>query len=633
MTVRRHATKKFKHLNMPISYRVLDDDNFLADARNVFDNKNVCETRYGVKRYTTSSLSGSILSISYFKTSAGSRFKIVKVGGTLYSYEGSASSTVLASGLTTATRHRAVTFNGRHIITIEGDGIFTFDGTTFSTLGQGPPTTGVAAVAVGGSLTATTNYQVAYTFYATGTGFESNIYESAVVTTTAPNKLINLTSIQTYSTNTTINKIRIYLKNVDTNSAYLRVVEADLGTASYQITANSTSTLIPPTKNAAPISGGGKYPTLFGKKFAYAGNSSFQSEVFLSEEYLPDAFNGLASSQIVLQLSGDGPITGIATGLYNDATLTPFLVIFKKNRVAIYSEVGGIANLATLDPNVGCISHDTIRIRNGGVYFMGENGWYGIVNGLLLQDSKGHQASLGDGAIDDIFSRVGWSNLLNIPLANTFFSSYYSTDSQYITFVCEGSSSACTKAYVYELSTNGFKVFSFKSTFVCMTEGEDDLGNQVLFIGDNTGIIFTYSAVNARHDEDNAGASQTIPAYAILPYLKPGEDANTYNYRTLTVRALASTNLITVRSYTNFSLISYNTNSYNFTNPESGFTLDVSQLDVGILGDERAPVTAIADLNVTGETLRVGFYQDILDANMAIISAQISLNKNGNNNR
>ena len=52
-----------------------------------------------------------------------------------------------------------------------------------------------------------------------------------------------------------------------------------------------------------------------------------------------------------------------------------------------------------------------------------------------------------------------------------------------------------------------------------------------------------------------------------------------------------------------------------------------------ILGEERTVVTTTIDINRTAETIMVGFYQSILDANMALISAQIQYNKNGGPNR
>ena len=55
MTVRRHALKAFRKMNLPVSYRILDEE-ALSDAKNVFDNQGVTETRYGIARYNTTSL-------------------------------------------------------------------------------------------------------------------------------------------------------------------------------------------------------------------------------------------------------------------------------------------------------------------------------------------------------------------------------------------------------------------------------------------------------------------------------------------------------------------------------------------------------------------------------------------------
>lgn len=630
MTVRKRALKSFKHLSIPVSYRVLDDK-FLSDARNIFDNKGVTETRYGLKRYNDTSLGGTPLSISYFKTSAGIRYKIVKVGSSLYSVAANGASTVIKSGLSATTKHRGDTLNDRHIIAIEGDGLFSFNGTIFTQLGQLPPTGATIATSSGGSLTDNTNYKVGLTFYASSIGFETNVFESNSVLTAAPNKQIVISSIPTTANNALVDTVKVYLKNTDTNTPYLFIADLALGSTTYTITNPPSSTLIPPTKNAPPIQGGGKFLSVFGTKVAYAGNSIFPNEVFISEEYIPDAYDSTTSHR-VLFIPGQGPITGIAVGLYNDKFLNPFLVAFKKTSITIYSELNDIPVQTTIDAHVGCVSNETIRVRNGVVYFMSENGWYAIANGSLIKDENKSPASLGGGAIDDIFSRVGWSNELNAPQFSSFFSAYYSTNNLYMTFVCEGANSSITKAYVYEEKIGGFRPWEFKFGLTCACEGEDDLGYQCIFIADSTGSIFTYSNRSPRHDEDNTGASLSIPAFALLPYIQPGEDSNSYNFRTLTVRALASANPIMIRTFPSFSLLSFDSFQYDFPNTSLGFTLDVSQLDVDILGDERVPVTAMADINRVGETILIGFYQDVIDGNIAIISSQLTLNKNGNRN-
>lgn len=112
----------------------------------------------------------------------------------------------------------------------------------------------------------------------------------------------------------------------------------------------------------------------------------------------------------------------------------------------------------------------------------------------------------------------------------------------------------------------------------------------------------------------------------------PGDDSCTYNFRTLAVRALASVNAVTVDVYPAFSLLSYDSFQYDFNSNSTGFVLDVSQLDVAAFGDERTPVTYMVDINRTGEALLIKFSQDIIDANISLISAQLTLNKNGNRN-
>ena len=631
MTVRRHALKAFRKMNLPVSYRILDEE-ALSDAKNVFDNQGVTETRYGIARYNTTSLGGAILSTSFFKTSAGVRYKLAKVGTDLYSVAASGASTVIKSGLSATTKHTAVTLNDRHIIAIESDGLFSWDGTLFNALGQAAPTTGTATIAAGGSLSNASSYKIGLTFYASGTGFETNVFESNQVTATAGDKQIDITNIPATATNTTIDEVRIYLKNVTTNSEYLFIATISLGTTTYTVSAPSTSTIIPPTTHGVPLSGGGKYLALFGNKLVYAGNATYPNEVFFSEEYLPDAFDGTVATQTILQIAGAGPITGLGSGLYDQSFLSPFLVAFKKTTTSVYSELSNIPVLAVIDQRVGCLAHNTIKIHNGGVYFMSESGWRGIVNGRMLSSNQGRESTLGGGTIDDIFRRVGSTTELNIPQASNFFSAFYSTNSQYMTFVSEGSSTSIQKAYVYEEAVAGFRVYTFKTVMKCACEGEDDDGYQCIFIGDDSGILFEYSSRNSRHDEDFLGNTQSIPASVVLPYIIPGESANSYNFRTLAVRALSSSNLISIQAYPSFSTLTYNSFDFSFLNSSNSFTLDVSQLDVDTLGDEKLVVTAIADLNLTGETMLIGFYQDIVDANIGLVSAQMSLNKNGNAN-
>lgn len=631
MVTRNRSLDVFTKLNLPVSYKVLDKDH-LIDGRNIFNGKDVTETRHGIKRYNATSLAGKVLSSSFFKNTSGSRFLIAKVGTEVKRINATSAATSLKTGLSSTSKHRGVTLNNRHIIGIGSDGLYSYNGTIFTQLGQLPPTTGSVAATSGGSLTDANNFKVALTFYSSSTGFETNAYESAQVTTASPNLQIAVTSIPTTASNATIDKVRVYLKNVTSNSSYFFVTEIDLGTASYTITAAPTSTSTPPTTHAVPADGGGKYLAVFGKKLVYAGSSSFPNDVFFSEEYLPDAFND-TSTATILNIDGQGEITGLATGFYNQDNLSPYLVIFKKTSTTIYSELGGNPVQVTLDSFVGCVSHDTIKTRNGVVYFMSQNGWYAIKDGAFIKDSKGMPKSLGEGAIDDIFSRAGWTNELNSTQYENFFSVYYPTLKHYMTFIAEGSNDRFSKAYSYEEDLAGFRVMTFKIPLSCACEGEDDNGNQCVFIGDTSGSLFTYSVENERHDENESGTAQSIPVQIILPVLSAGDDSLTCNWKSLILKAFSSNFPVMVYAYPTYSFQTSYSSEFEFPESGVGFTLDVSILDQDVLGDERTPVSAAVEINLTGEVLILNITQDEEDANIALISAQIDYNKNRNRNK
>lgn len=635
MTLKRRAQSIFTKLSLPVSYKLLDG-NGLYDARNIFDNKGITETRNGIARYNTTAIDNggntTTLSVSYFKHSNGTRYKLVKVGSILYSVAASGAHTEVKTGLSASTKHRGVTVNDRHIIAIETDGLFSWDGTTFTQLGQSAPATLTAANTAGGSLTDTSQYQAAITYYASSIGFETNAQSSSIITiAAATGNRLSLSDIPGTASNALIDKVRIYLKDVTAGGSFLFIAEIDLGTTTYNIDAESTSTTTPPTTHAAPLAGGGKFLTVFGDRVAYTGNGTFKNDVFISESYLPDAYDDTTTSK-TLEIPGQGEVTGIACGLYDNSHLRPFLAIFKKTSTVIYSELDGNAVQATIDDHVGAVSHDTIKVRNGIVYFMSENGWYAIQNGSIVKDDKGMPFSLGGGAIDDVFSRSGWTYQLNASNYSNFFSAYYSTLGHYMTFVAEGSSNSFNKAYVYEERIGGFRVYEFQTQFTSATEGEDDNGNQCVFLADTNGFIYTLSISNSRHDEDETGASRTIPAFLYLPFTVPGDDSRSYNWRTLVVKALSSDDAVTVKAFPSYILTSPETMTFDFTNDNRGFVLDLSQLDIDVLGEERVPKAYMADINRTGETMVIGFFQDILDANIGLISSQLAYNRNGNRN-
>jgi len=632
MSLSRRASKKSRNFNFPVSYRLYEArPEKLVDALNVFTLQNTLQTRPGSSRFNSNTLGGPVLSVSYFKSTAGVRYRLVKVGTVLYSVNDVGVATSIKTGLSSSTKHRGKTVNNRHVVAIESDGLFSFDGTTFTALGQAAPSAVSVAAAGGGSL-ADGTWTVKVTFYSSSFGFESNgSASSSIVTTGAGSNKINVSGIDATAANGFIDKVRIYLRDEDANSAYNFITEQAIGLTTYTILDESTSTFIVPTTNSPPIAGGGKYLAEFGGALVYAGNSTYKNDIFFAGLGTPDSIDQTIT-QTLLHASGDGDVTGLGTGFYNNASLDPYLVIFKKRQIYVYSNRASSPKFVCISEKIGCVSHDTIQVINGNVVFLSESGWRIIVNGKMIEDLNQNPITLGASDIDDIFRSRGFVYELNKSNMSNFFSVYYGQLNQYMTWVSEGSDNTLRKTYVYEIDSSGFKPYSFYSNATCGCSAEDASGNEVVLFGDANGFLYSHSIQEDRSDYDSSGAAKSIPAFALLSWIDGEDSATTYNFRDLILRATASSNTLTVKAFVNFNLQDVDNYSFDFTDPNSGFILDVSLLDEGVFSDGRTVVSAKVDINRSGESLLVGFYQDIINSNMNLVSAQLDFSKNKNRN-
>lgn len=631
MPLNLRASDKLQKFNVPVSYRIHDRSGKFLDARNVNSIQDRLDTRYGSSRHNTVALPGAPQSVSFFSKSDGSSYIVAKVGDTLYSVSESGAHTAIKTGLSALTVHRGDTINDRHIINIGSDGLFAWNGTIFSRLGQAKPSVPTVAVSSGGSLITTNAYQVAITFYASSIGFESNYSESAEVTATSPNLQIDVSNIPATADNLFVDKVLIYLKNVTADGEYLYVDEISLGTTTYTITEESLSAEMPPTKNALPPSSG-KFTATFNRKLVVYGSDDFPGEGRFSEEDLPDAFND-GDDALIIPIPGKGRPTGLAVGLYSDSVLDPFLVFFKNKSTHVYSEIGDAPKFVTIDDKIGCVSHDTIQVKNGVVYFLSEEGWRAIKNGRFITNEQGEAVTLGAGDIDDIFKSTGYAYEVNRQGLARSFSVYYPTLDQYITWVSEGTNNAYTKAYVYEFDIGGFKPYEFALPATCACIAEDSDGRDVVLFGTAEGYLIKHSIMESRSDVDATGAAVAINAFAVLPWLPDDGDFDaTYNFRELILKAIVSDEPVTVKTFVNYDLSTEDEGEYEFTDPSDGFILDESELDVDKFGDERAIKTSRSDINRVGETIAIGFYQNAVDANIALVAMQIDSSKNGNRN-
>jgi len=651
MPLSKRRSLKWKFWKMPVSYNILAQDR-MADARNVCTIQKILQTRPGTERYNDTSISNKeILSLSYFLDHDENQHIIAKAGRDFLSVPTSGASSILYGGFTLdedildedlitdnstqlslSTRHRAVTWNGRHFMAVEGDGLYQFDGTTLTQLGQAPPSAPTATKNEGGGSLANSVYQVAITFYDSSHGFETNIgAASSNVTTDGGNDAISVTGIPTAPNNDNIDKIRIYLKDVTAAGLWIFVTEENLGTASYEIVTDPLSTSNPPTKNAAPLTGGAKYLAMFGDKLIYSGNTSFPSDVFFSEAYIPDAFDDVSTTRKVLTASGNGPITGLAVGFYNNDNLSPYICIFKKDSIEVYSELGGSGVQSLVSPNIGAASQDTVKVINGDVYFMSGKGWHIISNGKLIKKDR-RAFHLGDGDIDNIFNDKDFTYLINKGQTDSFFSVYYPVLDQYITFVKETGSTQTFKSYNYEFNIDGFRPYSFPLNIITAIEAEDVNGEALVLLATEGGFIMKHSINQERSDALADNTTQAIQAFGNF-YWVAGDDLDaSYNFGIFNVRALKNDSPLQFNYFLDYLYEDPTVASFTFANDATGFILDVSKLDEGILSDGRNVQRYTGDILKTAESLLITFFHEVENSNINLIEAQVDFSKNGNPN-
>lgn len=603
----------------------------MIDASNVVTIQDVLETRHGISRWNTTAFNSAPQSISFFTSNANENYLIVKDGDTLYRANSSGAHTVLKTGLSLTAKHRGISLNNRHIISIESDGLFSYDGSIFTQLGQAAPTApSVAASGTGNTLTAA-DYQVAYSFYSTLTGFESNRSAASGTVTVAAAEQIDVSGMDASADNDYINKIRVYVKDVTNNSNWLFFSELALGVTTETIDNDTASTQLAVETAAPPQEGGGKFLTAYGQALAYSGSSSFPSDVFFSEAFLPDGFDDTTTSKGI-NIGGNGPITGIGVGYFSGDNQNPYLVAFKKNHIELFTEASGNPQQVVISTELGCISHDTIKLIDGNLFFMSTKGWHVIQDGRIVK-TKGSQDSIDNGDIEDIFKRTGQAYELNKTNTSNFFSIYYPTLQQYMTFVSEGNSIDIKKSYNYEFEIGGFRPYQFPVGITDACLGDDALGEDVVFMCGEGGYIFTHSIKETKGtDVDSAGDPIDVDAFAKLFWIGGEDMDSSYNFGAFTLRAITQENNVTVKYFLGYSEQGSTSQEFEFTDPDGGFILDVSLLDVGVLTDGRTIVRYNGEILKSGQSLLIGIYKSQQGESMALLEGQLDVQKNGNPN-
>jgi len=631
---------------MAVSYKPLIQDR-MADALNVVTNQKILETRPGTSRYNATAINANeINSITYFKNNAGTIHVLAKVQQDMFLVPTTGSATHLAgsfeldvdaldetildesgAGLTAAAKHRGVTFRGRHIVAVKTNGLFTYDGTTWSQLGQAIPGAPTVAASGSGNTLSASDYKVAYTFYDSTNGFETNQGTASTTVTVSSGEQIDVSAISTSADNGNIDKVRIYIKDVTAGSDFLFWAEIDLTDGSDTIDSDTTSTSVPPTKNAPPKSGGAQFLTMFGNKLAYSGNTTFPSDVFLGTADIPDAVDD-SSTGVILFASGQGPVTGLGTGFYSgdQSAKVPFLCIFKRTSIEVYDTTNGIS---TISSDVGAPSGDTIREINGAVFFQSTIGWHVIVNGRLQTDKNSDAYNLGEGDIDDIFTRTGFTHSISKGQLINAFSVYYPTLNQYMTFNPLAGSTQSFRSNNYELNISGFRPYKFPLEILDATLAENSDGEDIVLFATEDGFIMQHSIAESRSDALADNTTRAIETFFQLYWLN-GEDMDaTYNYGRVIFSALEQDTAVEARYFLDYKTAEPVSQDFDFSGTLAGFQLDVSKLDEGVLFDGRTIITFQGNVDKTAKALLLGFYQNTSGTNINMLEGMISFSKNG----
>lgn len=673
MTKARRVSVSWNRFEFPVSWNINPSQQTFLDCLNVISKDGVLRSRPGLRRLQGYRFGPGVNSISFFeKAQTGRRYIFAVVGTSLKMLEyGSEIVTTLLEDIPEGSRHEAEDYGDRHIIGIENKGLYIFDGDLFFRAGNQPPVP-KAKYTVGAGNLSSAVFNLVYTFYSSKTGYESAPSDPIVFDfTLLMNKSIYIVQegarvIGDLPSNSSIDKFRIYLKDVTNNSNYLFVEEFDLTAVAvdsldpnnplvtiengvpgifYQITDMPAGTETAPDDGGLPPQKDISCMAIFSDSIAVV-TSEFPNEVQISEQQDPQHFRADLNG-VTLYAHGPGKIIAIATGKFSPDQIvaTEYLIIFKRHNIWLFETDGTTSKMVELSSSLGCVAKHTVSVkRNGDIYFMSESGWRVIREGRIVQEKTKagtKYATIDLGKTSEMFTENGHQYELSKMNFHKFFSAYIETLDEYITWVVEnGQQQTHGKAYCYEFVTGGFKPFNFPVNCKFAIEGSvgDDRG---ILIVDDVGQIYFYGEKNSLWDELANGEKTAIEQMATLFWVpKDGDHARSYNFRELLIRARQGNKPVYCKVFVNFQKWIDQDQAeptYNFDldyPPDAYFVLDQDVLDgvKGLAEGGYSYRTSRQDINRNGESIAIKLYQQEINASLGLISAQLEISGNGNRN-
>lgn len=673
MTKAYRVSPKWTRFEMPVSWNKNPAIPVFMDCQNVISRGGQLKSRNGIKKLTDVNFGGTPSSITYYENAAtGKKFVFALVGTELKRWQyGTAAVETVLGNIQAGSKHRAVDYGNRHVIGIENKGLYLFDGDYFFRAGQEPPRPEATyeIYPTGAGTLSGAVYNLYYTFYSERTGYESapseaTSFDLTLAASGAIGIFQNDSGERIYGEapeNASISHFRLYLKDVTNATAALFVVQLPLEYALdsspfappglvYFVAEMPTNTETMPDDGGLPPQTDISDIDIFYDSVAVVSNEN-PNEVVLSENFDPQHFREDLDGETIYA-HGPGPVTAIGVGKYSSNTLaaTPYLVIFKRSAVWLYSKTAEVSSMVQLSDSIGCVSRDTISSKkNGDVYFLSSSGWRCIREGKIVSTKTKigtTEATIDNGLTEEVFSSKGHPYEMNARRFGEFFSAYNEQLNQYITWVVErGQETNHGKAYVYEHQIGGFKIFKFPVNCRAATEGVDNNGNLAILIADDNGWIYQYSGFENYWDEISDDSKVAIPQMAMLYWApKDGDHARSFAFRELILRGKTGEAPITGKVMMNFARwpgqdqdeteYEYSTDINEGYTEDVFFRLDFDSLDSGkILAEGDGYKTfPKQDINRIGESIALIFEQSAIGASMGLVSCQLEMSANGNRN-
>jgi hypothetical protein len=372
-----------------------------------------------------------------------------------------------------------------------------------------------------GTMPPDSEYHVAITYYNSSTGHESSrSIDKSVATANDGNSVHALTVTLNTPTDTQVDKIRIYIRKVGLGSTFTQTAEVASNIGGYTVDVTDTQInnqilKAPGLSSNDPPPTGIRYLALHeGRLFVSDG-----SDIFYSDINKPEAFSTLRS---IAAVSRDGQaVTGLAA-------VKDQLLIFKQDSIwAVFGSDPQTWQVRLVVPDIGCVSHRSIVVVEGTVFFWSEQGPYSW-------DVGGRPDPIGKRFV----SPTVHSSAVNFTNHQAICAAVELVDQKVHFAYPSASSTRADLILTFNYRVGGFEAINDPMDVASMATVSDGADRPWVFIGSYNGLLFkcgvnnydglpagathsgTFTAATTQHTSITLGS--VLPAASTLPTTNGG---------------------------------------------------------------------------------------------------------------